>query len=104
MSDLLESSKALLRLDADNALVPHGLGGHGRGCLSWCVDEVERLRAELADCMEHALMIGAAVASEREACAAKAREFSEHYEQSSDGRNTFVLLAEWIEARSNTSK
>lgn len=44
MSDLLESSKALLRLDADNALVPHGLGGHGRGCLQWCVDEIDRLR------------------------------------------------------------
>jgi hypothetical protein len=46
MADLLESSKALLRLDADGALIPHGLGGHGRGCLEWCVAEIERLRAE----------------------------------------------------------
>lgn len=43
--DLLESSKALLALDADGALVPHGLGGHGRTCLTWCVEEIERLRA-----------------------------------------------------------
>jgi hypothetical protein len=45
MSDLLAQSKALLELDADGALVPHGLGGHGRKCLTWCVSEVERLRA-----------------------------------------------------------
>ena len=46
MSDLLQSSKALLDLDAENALVPHGLGGHGRKCLEWCVMEIERLRLE----------------------------------------------------------
>lgn len=46
--DLLSSSKALLDLDADGALVPHGLGGHGRTCLTWCVDEIERLRADNA--------------------------------------------------------
>jgi hypothetical protein len=44
MRDLLASCKALLELDADNALVPHGLGGHGRACLSWGVEEIERLR------------------------------------------------------------
>lgn len=44
--DLLGSSKALLELDADGALVPHGLGGHGRQCLLWCVAEVERLRSQ----------------------------------------------------------
>ncbi len=49
-------------------------------------------------------IVARAVAAERDACAAKAREFSEHYEQGSDGRNTFVLLAEWIEARSTLSK
>ena len=47
MSDLLASSKALLELDKDGALVPHGLGGHGRTCLEWCVAEIERLRARL---------------------------------------------------------
>lgn len=47
MSDLLASSKALLALDADGALVPHGLGGHGRTCLEWCVAEIERLRTRV---------------------------------------------------------
>lgn len=45
MADLLASSKALLELDKENALVPHGLGGHGRTCLEWCIEEIERLRA-----------------------------------------------------------
>lgn len=40
-----------------------------------------------------------AIKAEREACAAKAREFAGHYDQGSDGRNTFILLAEWIEKR-----
>lgn len=44
MPDLLESSKALLDLDKAGALVPHGLGGHGRACLEWCVNEIDRLR------------------------------------------------------------
>lgn len=52
MSDLLESSKALLELDADNALVPRGLGGHGRKCLAWCVEEIQRLRNELTSTLE----------------------------------------------------
>lgn len=39
------------------------------------------------------------VSHERAAIAEKAREFAGHYPQSSDGRNTFILLAEWIEAR-----
>lgn len=42
---------------------------------------------------------GEAVAAEREACASKAREFGGHYPEGSDGRNTFILLAEWIENR-----
>jgi hypothetical protein len=42
---------------------------------------------------------GDQVAEERGAIAAKAREFAAHYPQSSDGRNTFIMLAEWIEAR-----
>lgn len=37
--------------------------------------------------------------NEREACAAKAREYAGHYPHSSVCRNTFILLAEWIEAR-----
>jgi hypothetical protein len=37
--------------------------------------------------------------SERGKIADKAREFADHYPAGSDGRNTFVLLAEWIERR-----
>lgn len=40
-----------------------------------------------------------AVAAERKACADKAREFADHYDQGSDGRNTLIMLAEWIENR-----
>lgn len=40
-----------------------------------------------------------AVKAEREACASKAREFAAHYDEGSDGRNTFIILAEWIENR-----
>ena len=43
--------------------------------------------------------VAAAVKAEREACAQKAREFARHYDEGSDGRNTFVILAEWIETR-----
>jgi hypothetical protein len=39
------------------------------------------------------------VDAEREAIAAEARRYASHYPQGSDGRNTFILLAEWIEAR-----
>ena len=46
-----------------------------------------------------ASMIVEAVQHERMACADKAREYAEHYDQGSDGRNTFILLAEWIESR-----
>ncbi len=38
-------------------------------------------------------------ADERKAIAAKAREYASHYPPSSDGMNTFVILAEWIENR-----
>jgi hypothetical protein len=39
------------------------------------------------------------VRSERGVIAQKAREYADHYPIGSDGRNTFILLAEWIEAR-----
>lgn len=38
-------------------------------------------------------------AAGREEAAAKAREYAGHYPQGSDGRNTFILLAEWLEAQ-----
>lgn len=50
-------------------------------------------------CGAHQLVVDKRVAAEREACASKSREFAAHYPQSSDGRNTFILLAEWIESR-----
>lgn len=40
-----------------------------------------------------------AVKAERDAISAEARRYASHYPQSSDGRNTFVMLAEWIENR-----
>jgi hypothetical protein len=48
---------------------------------------------ELAECIDQR------IAAEREACASKAREFAAHYPVGSDGRNTFIILAEWIENR-----
>lgn len=43
------------------------------------------------------LDIAAAIATERERCAAKALEYASHYSPGSDGRNTLVMLADWIE-------
>lgn len=40
---------------------------------------------------------------EREAIAEEARRYAGFYSEGSDGRNTFILLAEWIERRSNLS-
>lgn len=57
-----------------------------RPLLRSAADEIERLRAEPA-----------AIASE-------ARRYAAMYPQSSDGRNTFILLAEWIEARGRTEQ
>jgi len=45
--------------------------------------------------------VAAAVAAEREACAKMAREYARCYAEGSDGRNTFILLAEWIERRAS---
>ncbi|BCH33179.1 hypothetical protein MesoLjLc_51090 [Mesorhizobium sp. L-8-10] len=38
--------------------------------------------------------------AEREVIANRAREIAGHYPEASDGRNTFVLFAEWVEGRS----
>ena len=43
--------------------------------------------------------IQSAMNAELNVCAAKAREFAAFYDEGSDGRNTFILLAEWIERR-----
>lgn len=47
--------------------------------------------------------IAAAVAAERAACAQQAREYASHYLPGSDGRNTFIILAEWIENRAKSA-
>ena len=39
------------------------------------------------------------LANERKEIAEQARRYAGHYKEGSDGRNTFVMLAEWIEAR-----
>jgi len=59
--------------------------------------EAAGLRPEQWPGLAHILRQTAA--AEREACAAKAREYAAHHPQGSDGRNTFILLAEWIENR-----
>lgn len=41
------------------------------------------------------------IEAERDVIAAKAREWASHYPESSDGRNTFILFAEWVERRSS---
>lgn len=53
-------------------------------------DEVEAIYCEA---------MSSAISHERWAIAQKAREFAAHYPQGSDGRNTFIILAEWIENR-----
>ncbi len=35
-----------------------------------------------------------------EKCAAEARRYASHYSEASDGRNTFIMLAEWAERQS----
>lgn len=39
-----------------------------------------------------------------EEAAQKARQWSEHYPQSSDGRNTFILFAEWAEEQAEVDR
>lgn len=39
------------------------------------------------------------LAEEREAIAAEARRYAAMYPQSSDGRNTFIIFADWVERR-----
>jgi hypothetical protein len=62
--------------------------------------EMEDARGECPydmECVDE--IVTRAVAAEREACAGKAREIAAHYPEASDGRNTFIILAEWIEKR-----
>lgn len=51
----------------------------------------------LADSPEVQALILEAEARGMERAAARARVYASNYEQSSDGRNTFILLAEWAD-------
>jgi len=44
-------------------------------------------------------MIRSARNDERDAIAAEVRRYAAFYRQGSDGRNTFIMLAEWIDGR-----
>ena len=52
----------------------------------------------LASSPEVAALIREAEARGMERAAARARVYASNYAQSSDGRNTFILLAEWADA------
>lgn len=52
-------------------------------------DAIRQLRANRAEAVDH----------ERNVIAEQARIYAGHYPEASDGRNTFILLAEWIERR-----
>lgn len=45
-------------------------------------------------------MVRSILADEREAIAVEARRYAAFYPQSSDGRNTFIMFAEFVERRS----
>jgi hypothetical protein len=80
-----------LRQTAKNlaaALEETGQARFGTRSIEWAADILEPMLAEL-------------LKVEREACAAKCREYADHYPPHSDGRNTFVLLAEWIDSRNH---
>ena len=77
--------------------------------------KIQRLQRELEEAKEfRAILEGhlaAAIDDYNEARKAafieveqKAREWAEHYPQSSDGRNTFVLFAEWAEGQASSAK
>jgi D-alanyl-D-alanine dipeptidase len=62
--------------------------------------KVSKAREEgFAKCRAERDALSNAVVMERDAIANKAREWAGHYSEGSDGRNTFVLFAEWVEQR-----
>ena len=57
------------------------------------------LQAEVVLAAVTPLIEAAALANERKEIAEQTRRYAGHYKEGSDGRNTFIMLAEWIEAR-----
>lgn len=47
---------------------------------------------------------GAEINAERQFLASEARRYASHYPEASDGRNTFIMFAEMIEARASTEE
>jgi hypothetical protein len=62
-NNLVRSIKALLELDAQGSLVPHGVGGHARGLLSSAAARLAALDASA----EHARSISSEVSDKQEA-------------------------------------
>lgn len=54
--------------------------------------------------VENSVRVGADVDHERDFLAMEARRYASHYPEASDGRNTFVMFAEMIEARAALAK
>lgn len=53
---------------------------------------------------EHEQQVREAVLREREEIEARLREVAGHYDVGSDGRNTFVMMADWVSARSTAQQ
>lgn len=62
--------------------------------------EIAALQLRL-DAVEHSVRVGADVDHERDFLAMEARRYASHYPEASDGRNTFVMFAEMVEARAD---
>lgn len=60
----------------------------------------DEYKAEVLAAWNHRPSEDAALRREREAIETQARHYALHYSEGSDGRNTFILLAEWIASRS----
>jgi hypothetical protein len=78
-----------------------GWADDGEGPFNFIVRRAREVAIE--DCRARAIAaeqtIAQALQSERDAIENEARRYAGFYKEASDGRNTFILLAEWIEAR-----
>ena len=79
-----------------------GLEWHSFDCsdvkAGWTHPYILATPAALAASPEVAKLVAEAEARGMERAAARARVYASSYAQSSDGRNTFILLAEWADA------